>query len=269
MVPRREARALASVGLEDRAAHRPSELSGGQQQRVATLARCSRAPATLFADEPTGALDTTTPARRSRSCVTCTTRRSSWSPTTRVAAAHADRVLFLADGPIAGEPRGDPDRRSGRGHDDEAGAVTLGLAFATLRDRWLSLAGAFVALALGAALAIGAGAVLVAAEDAVDSGPARYSAAPIIVTAPLGSAEEPYQHRAAVPASLVARIEGLPQVRPVVRDRAVAVRLDGAAVTARPWSARLGTRLRSGRAPAAPDEVAVGPRRCAAGLVAR
>ncbi|MDA0181666.1 FtsX-like permease family protein [Solirubrobacter phytolaccae] len=133
------------------------------------------------------------------------------------------------------------------------------LAFATLRDRWPSLAGAFVALALGAALAIGAGAVLVAADDAVDTGPARYAAAPIIVTAPLGAGEEPYQHRAAVPETLAARVAALPQVRRVVRDRAVTVRVDGVALTARPWSARLRTRLLSGRAPSAPDEVVAGP----------
>lgn len=132
----------------------------------------------------------------------------------------------------------------------------LGLALATVRDRWPSLAGAFVALTLGAALAIGAGAVLVAAEDAVDDGPARYSRAPIVVTAPLGSAEEPYQHRAAVPDALVAGIEALPEVRRVVRDRAIVMRERGVAITARPWSARLGARLLSGRAPSAPGEVA-------------
>lgn len=132
----------------------------------------------------------------------------------------------------------------------------FGLALSTVRDRWPSLAGAFVALALGAALAIGAGAVLVAAEDAVDDGPGRYSRAPVVVTAPLGSAEEPYQHRAAVSDALAARIEALPEVRRVVRDRAVVVRDHGVAITARPWSARLAARLLSGRAPSAPREVA-------------
>lgn len=146
--------------------------------------------------------------------------------------------------------------------------MTLLLAFATLRDRWPSLAGAFVALALGAALAIGAGAVLVAAEDAVDSGPARYAAAPIIVTAPLSSAEEPYRHRAAVGSALAARIAALPEVRRVVRDRAIIVRAHGVAITARPWSARLGTRLLSGRAPSAPGEIVAGPGLSAAATTA-
>lgn len=98
-----------AVGLRDRLRHRPSELSGGQQQRVA----CARAlvgnPSVVFADEPTGNLDSRAAAevlgflRRSvdeldQSVVMVTHEAT--------AAAFADRILFLADGRIVHELRG-------------------------------------------------------------------------------------------------------------------------------------------------------------------
>ena len=103
-VPRTQVRAaLASVGLEDRATHRPSELSGGQQQRVAIARALLSRPATLFADEPTGALDTTS-AREALALLRGLHDQTIVMVThDAVAAAHADRVLFLADGRIAGE----------------------------------------------------------------------------------------------------------------------------------------------------------------------
>jgi putative ABC transport system ATP-binding protein len=103
-VPRGEVRAaLASVGLADRARHRPSELSGGQQQRVAIARALLARPATLFADEPTGALDTAS-ARDALALLRDLGEQTIVMVThDAVAAAHADRVLFLADGRIAGE----------------------------------------------------------------------------------------------------------------------------------------------------------------------
>ncbi|ADB53021.1 ABC transporter ATP-binding protein [Conexibacter woesei] len=105
-VPRAALRgALAAVGLEDRARHRPSELSGGQQQRVAIARALLHRPAVLFADEPTGALDTTS-ARRMLGTLRGLTDRDGQTVVMvthdPIAAAHADRVLFLADGRIVG-----------------------------------------------------------------------------------------------------------------------------------------------------------------------
>ena len=95
---------LATVGLADRARHRPSELSGGQQQRVAIARALVTSPQVLFADEPTGALDTST----SRDVLELlrrlvTEQRQTVIVVTHdpVAAAYADCVIFLADGRIA------------------------------------------------------------------------------------------------------------------------------------------------------------------------
>ena len=109
-VPRAALRsALAAVGLEDRARHRPSELSGGQQQRVAIARALLHRPAVLFADEPTGALDTTS-ARRMLATLRDLTDRDGQTVVMvthdPIAAACADRVLFLADGRIVGETEG-------------------------------------------------------------------------------------------------------------------------------------------------------------------
>ncbi|MFF4015167.1 ABC transporter ATP-binding protein [Streptomyces sp. NPDC001843] len=96
--------ALASVGLAERAGHRPSELSGGQQQRVALARALVTRPDVLFADEPTGALDTVTSRevlRMMRMLVDQEGQTTLMVTHDPVAAAHADVVVFLKDGRIA------------------------------------------------------------------------------------------------------------------------------------------------------------------------
>ncbi|MFF5211996.1 ABC transporter ATP-binding protein [Streptosporangium sp. NPDC000396] len=97
---------LGLVGLTDRARHRPAELSGGQQQRVAIARALATRPEVIFADEPTGALD----SRAGREVLALLRRLVNERGDTVVmvthdpfAASHADRVLFLSDGTLVGE----------------------------------------------------------------------------------------------------------------------------------------------------------------------
>jgi putative ABC transport system ATP-binding protein len=97
-----------TVGLRDRLGHKPTELSGGQQQRVACARALASRPAIVFADEPTGNLDSTSGAevlgflRRSvdefKQTIVMVTHDAN-------AASYADRVIFLADGRIVDELR--------------------------------------------------------------------------------------------------------------------------------------------------------------------
>lgn len=97
---------VATLGLRARLTHRPSELSGGQQQRVAIARALITQPEVVFADEPTGNLDSRSGAevlsflRRSVRELGRTIIMVTHDPT---AAAYADRVLLLADGRIAGD----------------------------------------------------------------------------------------------------------------------------------------------------------------------
>jgi putative ABC transport system ATP-binding protein len=97
---------VSDVGLKDRLTHRPSELSGGQQQRVAIARALVSRPSVLFADEPTGNLDTATSGeildllRRSVDGYGQTIVMVTHEPR---AASTAHRVLFLADGQIVRE----------------------------------------------------------------------------------------------------------------------------------------------------------------------
>ena len=97
---------IDTVGLRDRLGHRPSELSGGQQQRVAVARALAGRPDIVFADEPTGNLDSRTGAeilafmrlavRELGQTIVMVTHDP-------VAASYADRVVFLADGRIVDE----------------------------------------------------------------------------------------------------------------------------------------------------------------------
>jgi putative ABC transport system ATP-binding protein len=103
---------IDAVNLRDRLSHRPNELSGGQQQRVAVARALASRPSIVFADEPTGNLDSRSGAevltllRRSVDEFDQTVVMVTHDP---VAAAFTDRVLFLADGVVVDELR-EPDR---------------------------------------------------------------------------------------------------------------------------------------------------------------
>jgi putative ABC transport system ATP-binding protein len=94
---------VEQVGLADRLSHRPAELSGGQQQRVAVARALVSRPSVMFADEPTGNLDSTTSGEilaLLRDSVDALGQTTVMVTHDAHAAAIADRVLFLADGDI-------------------------------------------------------------------------------------------------------------------------------------------------------------------------
>ncbi|MET0728266.1 MAG: ABC transporter ATP-binding protein [Acidimicrobiales bacterium] len=97
---------VQTVGLGDRLAHRPSELSGGQQQRVAVARALAARPEIIFADEPTGNLDSragTEILEFMRSAVRDMGQTIVMVTHEPQAASYADRVLFLVDGQIVDE----------------------------------------------------------------------------------------------------------------------------------------------------------------------
>jgi putative ABC transport system ATP-binding protein len=102
-------RLIDIVGLRDRLSHRPAELSGGQQQRVAAARALASRPDIVFADEPTGNLDSRASAevleflRKSVAEFDQTVVMVTHDP---VAASYAERVVFLADGRIVDEMTG-------------------------------------------------------------------------------------------------------------------------------------------------------------------
>ena len=97
---------VTTVGLGDRLGHRPSELSGGQQQRVAVARALASRPSIVFADEPTGNLDSrsgTEILQFMRTAVDDFGQTIVMVTHDPVAASYADRVVFLADGRIVDE----------------------------------------------------------------------------------------------------------------------------------------------------------------------
>ena len=97
---------ISTVGLADRVGHRPDELSGGQQQRVAVSRALAARPEIIFADEPTGNLDSTTGNEIlsfMRSAVDQFRQTIVMVTHDAVAASYADRVIFLVDGKIVDE----------------------------------------------------------------------------------------------------------------------------------------------------------------------
>ena len=100
---------MERVGLDDRRSHRPAEMSGGQQQRVAVARALVAEPTVLFADEPTGNLDSRTSAEvlgLLRDAVTAYGQTTVMVTHDAHAAAVADRVLFIADGRLVSDVEG-------------------------------------------------------------------------------------------------------------------------------------------------------------------
>lgn len=142
------------------------------------------------------------------------------------------------------------------------------IALATLRLRWLSFVGTFIALALGSALIAAMGQVLATTAGAPDRAPQRYAAYPVVIaphdtlTVPTwqGGDSEPLAVSHGLPADLVA---ALPDARV---DRIIPAQFADGPVSAgagRPWA--VAPALLSGRAPAADDEIAAGGRPSARG----
>ncbi|MGQ4361610.1 ABC transporter permease [Streptomyces sp. SAS_272] len=142
----------------------------------------------------------------------------------------------------------------------------LSTTLCTLRTRWVTFVGSFVALSLGVALIAVMGLALASSLDAPERGPERFAAAPVVVKGQdtlrvptsIGERDQKLAQPRAVPADAVARLRDLGTV---VQDRSFAVRAQGgpADLVGHPWptAAFAPYRLAAGRAPAAADEVVV------------
>ncbi len=147
---------LGQTGLADRRKHRPSELSGGQQQRVAIARSLVTRPTILFADEPTGNLDSKTGGEileLLRASVDAYGQTTVMVTHEARAASIADRILFLEDGLIVKElPRREP---AGRARGDELAQLMISVALRGMARRKLRTALTAIAIVLGVALITG------------------------------------------------------------------------------------------------------------------
>lgn len=115
---------VETLGMDDRLNHRPSQLSGGQQQRVAVARALAGKPQIIFADEPTGNVDSNTAGEIlgfMRSAVDQMGQTIVMVTHDPVAASYADRVVFLVDGKIVDELE-DPTPQGIRDHMTQLGA---------------------------------------------------------------------------------------------------------------------------------------------------
>ena len=211
---------LADVGLADRRKHRPSELSGGQQQRVAIARALVSRPTVLFADEPTGNLDSATSGeilellRNSVKSRGQTTVMVTHDPR---AATIADRILFLADGLIVRELAGASQHEILEAL-KEVQALMRRVALKGLA--WRKIRGVLTALAIVLGVAMVSGAFVLTdtmkkAADELES--SSYAGIDGIVTGVASFRDDnSWQKTPSISQSLVAKVQRVPQVGTVV-----------------------------------------------------